>query len=122
MISELLRLAAVLLLALVWNVLMFILSGLLLLSGPIIYVVARNAMSSRLDCERPAPPGWLESWRWSRRWASMPQIYFRTYGPDTNLALALTGVVATILTFYLFGPILTILDNLTKALGLGMNF
>ena len=79
-------------------------------------------MSRRLDCERPAPPGWLESWRWSRRWASMPQIYFRTYGADNNLALALTGVVATILTFYLFGPILTILDNLTKALGLGMNF
>ena len=54
MIPEWLPLAVALLLALVWNVLVLILSALLLLGGPIMIVVAWSAMARRLDCERPA--------------------------------------------------------------------
>ena len=119
MIPEWLPLAVALLLALVWNVLLLILSALLLLGGPIMIVVAWSAMARRLDCERPAPPGWQESW--NKRWPSVPQFYFRTYGTDKNMALALAGVVATVLTFYVSSPILTILGILSD-LTIGTNF
>jgi hypothetical protein len=116
-----------LLFKLFFTLLLMLLEVLVLVGAPIAWFVGWVGMAGRLKREHPDLPLMQVSWnqKLGGRWTGEPGvswIYFKTYGVDNNLALAIGGAVTTILPFFLSHQIFAVVHTLEKYFGLAPFF